>query len=193
MTRHIILALFAVVAPAFAKVEPYIIDVDHSKVGFEVAHLVVSTVEGNFKKFQGTITFDPQDLKKTSLEGEVEVASVDTGVKKRDDHLKAADFFEAKKFPKMTFKTKKTEVDGQKLKLTGDLTMRGVTKEVVLDGAYKGSATAYDKTRAAFKLTTALNRQEFGMKFSGVADKGPVVGDEVTITLIFEAIPKSQM
>lgn len=172
----------------------YVIDADHTKVGFEVSHLVVSTVEGNFRKFGGHFSFDPAAPEKTTLEAWAETASVDTGVKKRDEHLRSPDFFDAKKFPKIMFKTKKAEkVSDKTFKLTGDFTLRGVTKEVVFEVTFKGQANAYGKARAAFKGQTSIVRQDFGVSFNDVVESGPVVGNEVTILIQAEGIAKKDL
>ncbi len=176
-------------ATAAAKLEAgkYNIDPMHSKVGFEISHLVISTVEGKFKTFTGVITID-QKFEKSTLETEVEIASIDTGVNDRDNHLKSPDFFDAAKYPKMTFKSSSISGTPESFKLTGDLTIKGKTKKVTFDAAYKGTAVdPYGNIKAGFTAKTKISRKEFGLMWSKVVEVGPVVGDEVTIDLKIEA------
>lgn len=184
---------------AQTKLQDYVVDEAHTKVGFEIAHLVVSTVEGSFKKFDGTIKFDQKAFESGAtdsftLEANVDVATIDTGIKKRDDHLKSKDFFDAKKWPKMKFKSTKVEsISGKKFKVSGDLTIRDKTKPVTFDMEFKGAVKAYDKNRVVFKGTTEINRKDFGLMWNDAVEVGPVVGDQVTINLVTEAILKKDM
>lgn len=172
-------------------VPSYVIDKDHSKISFEVAHLVISTVTGEFKKFKGTFKFNPKDFSKTELDATAETASVDTSVKKRDDHLKSADFFDAKKYPTMTFKSKSAKKTGDNtFDLLGDITIRGVTKPTTFKVTYKGEIKAKDKITLAFKGTTEINRKDFGVNFQNIVEAGPVVGDTVTINISCEGFRK---
>lgn len=176
-------------AVSLAQEAKYVIDASHSKVGFEVSHLVISTVEGQFDKVEGEFTFDPSDFTKTSLMATAETKSVNTANKKRDDHLRADDFFDAKKFPKITFKSKKAEKTGEKtFKLTGDFTMKDVTKEVVFDVTYKGTVKGFQGPVVAFVGETTINRQDFNVKFQKAVEAGPVVGDEVKIKILAEGM-----
>jgi polyisoprenoid-binding protein YceI len=185
-------------APALGAVEAFVVDDAHSKVGFEIPHLVVSTVEGRFAKFGGTFDFDPDAIGKDpaaagkfKLDAWADTASIDTGVKKRDDHLRSPDFFDAKKFPKLTFKSKSvSDVTEKGFKMTGDLTMHGVTKEVAFDVKYKGKVMANDKLHVAFEAKTSVKRKDFGLMWNNVVEAGPVVGDEADITLKVEGIRK---
>lgn len=171
--------------------QTYAIDADHSKVSFEVSHLVVSSVVGQFKKFNGNFKFNPEDFSQTQLEAVAEVNSVDTAVKKRDDHLKSPDFFDAKKFPTMTFKSTSAKKTGEKtFDLIGDLTIRGVTKKVTFNVTYRGQIKDKAKVLQAFKATTEINRKDFGVNFQAVVEAGPVVGDTVTINIITEGTRK---
>lgn len=179
----------AATAQASGKVEAgkYNIDPMHSKVGFEVAHLVISSVEGKFKTFSGVLVLD-EKFEKSKLEAEVDIGSVDTAVKDRDDHLKSPDFFDAAKFPKMTFKSTAISGKPEKFKLSGDLTLKGKTQKVVFDGTYKGTAKdGYGNTKAAFSATTKINRKDFGLTWSQAVEVGPVVGDMITIDLNIQA------
>lgn len=165
----------------------YNIDPMHSKVGFEVAHLVIATVEGKFKTFSGVIMID-EKFENSRLDAEVDISSIDTSVKDRDDHLKSPDFFDVTKFPKMTFKSTSISGKPESFKLTGDLTLKGKTKKVTFDATYKGTATdAYKNIKAAFTATTKISRKEFGLNWSKLVEVGPVVGDEITIDLKIQA------
>ncbi len=161
----------------------YNVDPMHSSVGFEVPHLVISTVEGKFKTFSGVITIGDK-FDKSTLEAEAETASIDTGVEKRDGHLKSADFFDATKHPKMTFKSTSVSGKPEAFKATGDLTIKGITKKVTFTGKYTGTAVdGYGNTKAAFVATTKISRKDFGLSWNQAVEAGPIVGDEITIEL----------
>lgn len=165
----------------------YNIDPAHSKIGFEIPHLVISTVEGRFAKFDGTLVVDSK-LEKSKASLNVDVASISTENKDRDDHLKSADFFDVAKNPKMTFVTKKVVGTPEALKIVGDLTIKGKTKEVTLDVKYLGDVNdAYGNNKVAFTATGKINRKDFGLNWSSVVEAGPVVGDEVTLILKIQA------
>lgn len=184
-----LVSLMAVAAQAQSKIEngKFNIDPMHSKVGFEIPHLVISTVEGSFKTFEGTVEIDPT-FSNSKVEAEVQIASIDTGVTKRDDHLKSADFFDAKKHPKMIFKSTAIKGTPESFKMEGDLTIHGTKKPVVFEGKFLGAVTdGYGNRKAAFKVSAKINRQDFGLKWSSAVEAGPVVGDEVTITLNIQA------
>ena len=178
-----------VVAATELQAAKYAIDADHTTVSFEVAHLVVSSVEGNFKKLGGDSNFDPAAIEKAELDAWVDVASVNTDNEKRDKHLRSDDFFAAAKFPKITLKSKKIEKKSDKnFIMTGALSIHGVTKDVPFDCTYKGAVKAWGKDRVAFKCVGKIVRQDFGMSFGTLADATPVVGDEVEIKVTVEAI-----
>lgn len=165
----------------------FAVDPMHSKVGFEIPHLVISTVEGHFKDFEGKIELADK-FEKSSVKATVEINSIDTGVSKRDDHLKSPDFFDAAKFPKMTFAS--TEIKGtpDNFKMTGDLTMKGVTKKVTFDGKFLGTvADGMGNEKAAFTATTKVKRADWGLTWNKAVEAGPVVGDTLTINLRIEA------
>lgn len=163
------------------------IDPAHSKVGFEIPHLVISTVEGQFSKFDGAITIDSK-LEKSKANLNVEVATINTDNKDRDDHLRSADFFDVAKNPKMTFVVKKVLGSADSLKLVGDLTLKGKTKEVTLDAKYLGDVNdAYGNQKIAFTATGKINRKDFGLTWSSAVEAGPVVGDEVTLKIKIQA------
>lgn len=176
---------------ARAESTAYIIDTEHTSLAFEVPHLVISTVEGRFKKFSGHFTWDEKTL---SVEAEVETASVETGQEKRDQHLRGVDFFDSKKYPKMTFRSTGSERKSpQEWRLKGLLTIRGKTLPVVFDVDYKGKAVAYERQRVAFKAQTIINRKDFGLSWNDAVEAGPVVGDQVTLKLVIQGIRKADL
>ncbi|MBM4257251.1 MAG: YceI family protein [Deltaproteobacteria bacterium] len=167
------------------------IDPAHTSAGFAIRHLMVSTVRGDFRKVSGKVNLDEQDVTKSTIEATIDVASVDTGIVKRDDHLRSPDFFDVAKHPAMTFKSKKIQKgssDGN-YKITGDLTLHGVTKEVVLDfeGSLKPVKSPQGKTIIGGMATTKINRKDFGLTWNAALETGGVaVGEEVTITVDIE-------
>lgn len=165
----------------------YAIDNAHSKIGFEIPHLVIATVEGRFTTFSGSITIDPK-LEKSKANIDIEVATIDTDNKDRDDHLKSPDFFDAGKNPKISFVSKKVIGSADKLKLVGDLTLKGKTKEVTLDLKYLGDVKdMFNNHKVVFSGSGKINRQDFGLTWSKAVEAGPVVGDEVTLSIRIEA------
>ena len=165
----------------------YTIDASHSSVNFSVKHLMVSNVKGDFKTFDGNFTFDEKAKTISKLEGIVDVASIDTGIAKRDDHLKSADFFDATKFPKINFVMTKYTA-GKKPKLEGKLTMKGVTKVVSFDVDMGGAATdPYGNSKAGFSLNGTINRKDFGLNWNKTLESGGfVVGDDIKIVIDLE-------
>ncbi len=195
--KRIIAALstiFALSLPAMALASTWTIDPEHSNVGFKVRHLMVSNVKGNFEKFNGTVNIDDKDITKSKVEVSIDTNSINTNVQKRDDHLRSADFFDVAKYPAMTFVSKKVAKAGKdKLKVTGDLTLHGVTKQVVLDveGPSKESKDPWGNIRKGATASTKINRKDFGLNWNKALETGGVVvGDEVTITLEIEIIRK---
>jgi polyisoprenoid-binding protein YceI len=171
------------------------IDPQHSSAQFAVRHLGLSTVRGAFSKLSGTILLDDQDITKSSVEVSIDVNTVDTREPDRDKDLRSERFFDVAHFPTMTFKSKKVEqVAPGKLKVTGDLTIRGTTKEVVLDvdGPTAPVKDPWGNQRVAVTATTKVNRQDFGVKWNAKLDNGGVVvGDDVNITIDAELIQKA--
>jgi polyisoprenoid-binding protein YceI len=162
------------------------LDPNHSSAQFSVRHLGVSTVRGAFTKVSGTVQYDPANLGKSSIQATIDAASVDTRVEMRDNDLRSPRFLDAQKYPTISFQSKKVEAAGAgKLKVTGDLTIHGVTKEVVLD--VDGPTQAIkdpmgkDRLRMGASATTKINRNDFGV--SGLPG---IVGDDITITLDVE-------
>jgi polyisoprenoid-binding protein YceI len=186
-----LLAFAVALAPVLAAAEPttWTIDPAHTSSGFAVKHLVVSTVRGRFGKTTGTILIDDKDISKSSVESQIDVNTITTGVDDRDNHLKSPDFFDAANNPTMTFKsTKVQKVGGDKLKVTGDLTLKGKTKPVTLDATYSKPITGMmGEARRAFSATTKINRKDFGLNWSKAVEVGPVVSDQVTINIDGEA------
>jgi polyisoprenoid-binding protein YceI len=194
MTRILALALaLAAPAAALAEATTYSIDPVHSGSHFAVKHLVISTVRGDFGKTTGTINLDEKNLAKSTVEATIDVTSIDTKNADRDNHLKSPDFFDAEKNPSMTFKSKKVEKAGaDKLKVTGDLTIKGTTKPVVLNVTYSKPVTGMKgETRRAFNATTKINRKDFGLTWSKTVEAGPVVGDNVDVTIDVEAVKEA--
>jgi len=158
------------------------LDGSHSKVGFTVTHMAISEVDGQFKKFEGTFTSDDEDFKNANVNFTIDVNSVTTENDMRDKHLKSDDFFNAEKFPSITFKSKIwKKMDGKKYILIGDLTIRDVTKQIELAVVYNGKTNDnWGNTRAGFKVAGKINRQEFKLKWNDKTGAGDaVVSDEV--------------
>jgi polyisoprenoid-binding protein YceI len=165
----------------------YTLDPAHSKVGFEVVHLVVATVDGRFKGVSATVTLD-SDPAKSTVEAVIDVASVDTGNEKRDGHLRSGDFFDVAKHPTMAFKSRSFKLKGEQLTVSGDLTLRGVTKPVTLEGRFRGvAADGYGNEKVGASLRGSINRKDFGVAWNAVVEAGPVVSDTVDLILNIEA------
>jgi polyisoprenoid-binding protein YceI len=184
--------VIALAAPLLAQAATWNIDPDHSNVGFKVRHLMVSNVKGNFEKFTGTVDINEKDITKSKIDVSIDTASINTNVQKRDEHLRSADFFEVTKYPAMTFVSKKVAKAGKgKLKVTGDLTLHGISKEVVLDveGPAKESKDPWGNMRSGAVASTKINRKDFGLTWNKALETGGVVvGEEVTINLEVELI-----
>jgi polyisoprenoid-binding protein YceI len=179
-------AVFVFTSSAFAQVETWKIDPAHSAAQFSVRHLGISTVRGEFKKVSGSANYDPGDPAKTSIEATIDATTIDTRVDKRDNDLRGPEFFDVQKYPTITFKSKRTEAGGTgKLKITGDLTIHGVTKEVVLDvdGPTPQIKDPKGNSHMGASATTKINRKDFG-----VSGAPTVAGDEVSITIDVELI-----
>ena len=174
----------------------YTLDPSHSTIGFKVSHLMISDVTGSFKKAEATIDFDEASNSLKGVEATVDVTSVDTRDAKRDEHLTSPDFFDAKKFPSISFRsTEKASLKpGKSQKLKGELTIRGVAKPVVLSLTYKGSVVdPWGNKRVGFVAETKVDRRDFGMTWNKALDKGGVVvGNEVRISIDGEAIFKGE-
>jgi polyisoprenoid-binding protein YceI len=184
----------AATLPGLAQVSDWQIDSAHTAAQFSVRHMMLSNVRGHFGKTTGSARFDPKDPAKATLEASVEVASIDTREPKRDAHLKSADFFDVQKFPAITFRSKRVEAAAAgHLKLVGDLTMHGVTREVALDveGPTPEMKDAQGGGRIGASATARISRKEFGMTWNRAIEAGGVVvGDEVAITIDVELVRK---
>jgi len=180
--------------PAAAPTTAWQIDPQHSSAQFAVRHLGLSTVRGAFSKLSGTMQLDDQDVTKSTIEVSIDVNTVDTREPGRDKELRSEHFFDVARFPTMTFKSKKVEqVAPGKLRVTGELTIHGTTKEVVLDvdGLTAPAKDPWGNQRIAASATTKINRQDYGVKWNAKLDNGgAVVGDDVNITIDVEMIQK---
>jgi polyisoprenoid-binding protein YceI len=170
-------------------------DYAHSGIDFTVRHLLVSKVRGRFTKWTGKLELDEEHYESSKCEVEIDVASVDTHEPQRDAHLRSGDFFEVEKHPTMTFKsTKVAKKSADHLAITGDLTLRGITKEVTLEVEHPGvvAKDPWGKRRAGFTATTTINRKDFGVSFNQVLDQGGLaLSEEVAITIEVEATAAS--
>jgi polyisoprenoid-binding protein YceI len=188
MSRFVLtlITALAMAATAAAQAGTWQIDPRHSSAQFAVKHLGVSTVRGAFTKVSGSATFDPADPSKTKLDATIEATSVDTRVDMRDNDLRSPNFLDVQKFPSITFHARQTKAAGAgKLVITGDLTIHGVTKEVVLDidGPSAPIKDPWGNQRIGASASTRINRQDFG-----VSGAPGVVGDDLTITIDAELI-----
>ena len=195
MLKHIIPALLMILLVAIpVKAETWQIDKTHSHVGFSVRHLVISKTKGEFKDYDAKIDFNHQDIESSSVEVTIQVKSIDTDNKNRDSHLRTSDFFDVDKYPLMSFKSEKTvkSTDGM-FKIIGDLTIKDVTREVVLEGELHGVVKGpMGKTRAGFSVTTKINRQDYNVSWSNKLQDGSlIVGDDIEIFLEIELIKAS--
>ena len=180
----------ALAMQASAATTTWQIDPAHTAAQFAVKHMMISTVRGEFKSVTGTVVWDDQDVTKSKVIVTIDAKTVNTGEEKRDQDLKSDKFFDVANFPTITFVSKKVEAKGAgKLKVTGDLTIRGVTKEAVLnvEGPTAAIKDPWGFTRSAVSATTQINRQDFGVKWNANLDGGGVVvGDTVSITIDLE-------
>jgi polyisoprenoid-binding protein YceI len=188
------LAVAVAAAPTVALGATWDFDNAHSQAGFAIKHMMVATVRGVFGAMSGSITVDEKDISKSSVAATIDASTIQTREAKRDGHLKSADFFDVAKYPTITFKSTKVEKGAPgKLKVTGDLTMHGVTKPVVLDVDWSGAEvkTPWGGTNASASATSTINRKDWGLTWNTAMEAGGVlVGDEVKITLELELIKK---
>jgi polyisoprenoid-binding protein YceI len=178
------------VAAAAPGADRYQIDPAHTQIGFSVRHLVISNVQGKFNEFSGTILYDGQDTTKSSVSVTIKAASIDTGVEQRDSHLRSADFFDAAKYPEVTFQSTRIEKRGEGYVALGTLTMHGVAKEVALPFAIAGPIKdPLGKQRMGVEASLTINRQDWGIAYSQTLDNGGLlVGNDVKIELNVEAV-----
>ena len=180
-----------VMLPVLAHADTWQIDPAHTNVEFTVRHMMISNVKGQFQKTAGTISVNGNDPASAQIDATIDASSVDTRVEQRDMHLKSPEFLDVAKYPTITFKSTKVEADGpNKWKVTGDLTLHGVTKPVVLDVESSGAPVSMGgKTHAGASATTKIKRSDFGLTWNKALESGGVVvGDEVAISIDVEAI-----
>src|SRR5579872_1289847 len=188
-------AIFALAAitPANARAETWSVDPVHSNIGFSVQHMMLSNVTGEFDKFSATITANDDDPKSVEIEATIDASSINTHTEKRDADLKSPNFLDVAKYPTITFKSVKIEPEADnKWKVTGNLTLHGVTKMVVLEvTGPTPEVKVMGATHRAATATTTINRQDFGVSFNKTLDNGGmVVGNEVTVTINVDAAKK---
>ena len=180
--------------PGLVQADSWDIDPAHTLVGFKIRHMMVTNVRGSFHDVKGALQFDAAIPDKSSLDVVIQAASIDTGIEKRDNHLRSQDFFEVEKFPALTFKSTKFEkvADGV-FKVTGDLNIHGITKEVVLDveGLNLQVVDPWGGTRMGAFATTIVNRKDYGLTWNQALEAGGwLVGDDVTVNLEVEVVRK---
>lgn len=167
------------------------IDTSHSSISFSVRHMVFAKVRGRFGAFRGAVELDQSDLSRSSVSVEIDATSIDTGVADRDNHLRSADFFDAQKFPNLRFvSTKLEKASGENYKVHGKLTIRDVTRDVVLDVEYNGQAQdPWGNQRTAFAGKTSVERSDYGLKWNQALEAGGVlVGERIDIELEIQAV-----
>ena len=167
------------------------IDTTHSGVGFSVRHMVFAKVRGRFASWRGALELDPSDLSSAKVEVEIDATSIDTGVAERDNHLRSPDFFDVEAFPTLRFRSTSVEHEGgERYRITGELTIRDVTKTVVLDTEYGGQGKdPWGQQRVAFTAKTALDRRDFGLTWNQMLEAGGVlVGERIDIEIDVQAV-----
>ena len=185
--KHLILALgFSLALSTLSAADTYTFggkDAAHCNVGFTITHLLISKVNGNFDKFDGTILYDEKNVENSAVSVSIDASSIDTRTEKRDNHLRSADFFDVATYPALTFKSTKVakSADGTGMIITGDLTIHGVTKSVTLTADITGKAQMMGTNKIGFEAATTIDRSDFGIgqKFAGNA----MVGQTVTINI----------
>ncbi|WP_372409870.1 YceI family protein [Streptomyces luteireticuli] len=185
-------ATTAVIDPALAALTgDYAIDPAHSSIGFTVRHAMVTNVRGSFGEHEGTLRLDGADPSRSTAALDIRVASVDTGIKDRDAHLRGDDFFSAEKFPLMTFRSTAAEaLGGDRYRITGDLTIKDVTRPLAIDLEFNGSATdVYGAERVGFEGSAEILRSEWGLTWNAALEAGGVmVSDKVKLTFDISAV-----
>jgi polyisoprenoid-binding protein YceI len=169
----------------------YTIDPAHSTAGFKVRHLMVSNVRGEFSGVSGTVVYDPADPRNSKIDARIDASTIHTRDEQRDTHLKSADFLDVEKFPAITFVSTKIDGAGSDWKVTGDLTIHGVTRPVTLEveGLAPEAKDPWGNTKTGASASTKISRKDFGMEFNMVLETGGVmVGDEIAITLELELL-----
>lgn len=189
----VILALLTLIpSGALFAADEYTIDTAHSTVEFAVRHMVISTVKGTFADFSGVVTYDPKDVTKSTVDVTIKTASINTNNEKRDNHLRSADFFDADKYPEITFKSSKIENTKDGLVMKGTLTIRGVSKEVSMPLQLTDTMTdPWGSIRFGAETGLEINRQDYGVSWNNVMDNGGlVVSDNVKISISVELVQK---
>ncbi len=174
--------------------ENWKVDATHSSVNLTVRHMVISKVRGHFAKWNANLALDTANLGRSSVEVEIDAASIDTGVADRDNHLRSADFLDAQKFPSLRYRSRRVEVvSPERLRVVGDLTIRNVTREVALDVEYGGQGKdPWGNQRAGFTATASLNRKDFGLTWNQALETGGVlVADRVDIEIELQAVQQA--
>ncbi len=197
-----VIAITLLAAPASAQgqgrqeaapsgVSTWVIDTSHSELGFRVRHLV-SRVRGTFGEWSGTLQVDPARLDQGSVNVVIRTASIDTRQERRDNHLRSADFFDVETHPTMTFASERVERTGDRMRVHGTLTMRGVSRPVILEGEFLGMTTdGQGRRRLGFDASTTINRHDFGVSWNNLVEGGGLVlGDDVTIQLTIAAVER---
>jgi polyisoprenoid-binding protein YceI len=195
MKRVVALVIsLALLAPLSALAATYNLDPDHSTIQFKVKHLMITNVTGVFEKFKGTVFIDEKDISKSRVDVSIEMASLNTNIAKRDEHLRSPDFFDVAKFPAMTFVSTRVEKAGaDRLKVIGNLTIKGVTRPVVLnvEGPTGEINSPFGDVRRGATASARINRQDFGVSWSAKVDGGGlVVADDVYISIDTEMARK---
>ncbi len=166
----------------------FVADKAHSQLGFRVRHLGITNVNGKFQDYDTTVKLDPEDLSTLQAEATIKIASISTGIERRDNHLRSDDFFNAEAHPEMKFVSKSVQnIDGSEFELVGDLTIRDITKEVVLEGEFLGTGAMGDNQKAGFEAHTTINRFDYNLKWDRVTEAGGlVVSERIRIILDLE-------
>lgn len=190
MNMKNLVAIASLSVPSLALAADYEIDASHSSAQFAVKHMMVTNVRGEFTKLSGTVNLDDKDLKKSKIEATIDATTINTREPKRDEHLRSPDFFDTAKHPTITFKSTAVKKKGPgKYQVDGDLTMRGVTKKVVLDVESPDTEVKdpWGNTKRGAVATTRINRKDFGLTWNKALEAGGmVVGDEVQVTIDLE-------
>ncbi len=194
MKRLAVLLALAAPAAAWADTSTWSIDPAHTQSMFTARHMVITNVKGQFQKTTGTVLLDEADVTRSTVEATIDVSSIDTRVAQRDGHLKSPDFFDAAKYPTITFKSTKVEKAGDgKLKVTGNLTIKNTTRPVVLD-VEGPSAPVKDPggaIRRGLTATTTINRFDYGLEWNKLVEAGPVVGKDIKIEIEAELVKQA--
>jgi len=166
------------------------IDPAHSQITFSVRHMMISNVHGRFENFTGDVDFRENDPQNSSVEVKIDAASINTREPKRDDHLRSPDFLNAEQYPYLTFKSKRIEpVNENHARIVGDLTIRDVTNEVVLDTQYAGQSKMWGSTSAGFSASTKINRKNWNLNWNQLLESGGLlVGDDISINIELEIV-----